>query len=114
MTDNPVSNINRVDLNAQAAQAQVTQMNVQAAKEAATVQPVDQVEKDASSENSTQSQSSSSSLNGRQTNLKFSVDAETNQVTIMIMDKATNKVISTIPPDKIKDIPPGDLLRYQI
>jgi uncharacterized FlaG/YvyC family protein len=32
----------------------------------------------------------------------------------MIMDRETNKVITTIPPDKIKDVPPGDLLQYLI
>ena len=113
MTDNPVSNVNRVDLQpAQAVQAQISQMTVQAAKESTPVKPVEETEKDTSSGDTTQS--SSASLSGRQTNLKFQVDTETHQVTIMIMDRATNKVISTIPPDKLKDVPPGDLLQYQI
>jgi uncharacterized FlaG/YvyC family protein len=116
MAENPVSNVNRVEVQSpQAAQpTQVNHVNAQATQETATVQPADQVEKDASSENSPQPQPSPTLLTGRQTNLKFQVDAETNQVTVMIMDKATNKVISTIPPDKINDIPPGDLLRYQV
>jgi uncharacterized FlaG/YvyC family protein len=116
MTDNPVSNVTRVELqNAQVAQTQAAQVSVQAAKEVAAVQPVDEIAKGAASENSPQQpQPSSPALSGRQTNLKFQVDKETNQVTIMIVDRATNKVIATIPPDKIKDIPPGDLLRYQI
>ncbi|MCE1252378.1 MAG: flagellar protein FlaG [Anaerolineae bacterium] len=115
MTDNPVSNVNRVELQpAQAVQAQVSQMTAQAAKETIPVKAVEETGKEATTSDSTEKQSSSLPITGRQTNLKFDVDMNTHQVTIMIMDRATNKVISTIPPDKIKDVPPGDLLQYQI
>ncbi|MEI8133184.1 MAG: flagellar protein FlaG [Leptolinea sp.] len=46
------------------------------------------------------------------TQLQFRVDEKTNDVTIMIMDKATDKVIRTIPPEAIKDIPIGQLMEY--
>jgi uncharacterized FlaG/YvyC family protein len=46
------------------------------------------------------------------TRLQFRVDEKTNDVTIMIMDKATDKVIRTIPPEAIKDIPIGQLMEY--
>lgn len=46
------------------------------------------------------------------TALRFRVDMETHKVTIMIVDKATDKVIATVPPEAIKDIPSGQLLEY--
>jgi hypothetical protein len=54
--------------------------------------------------------SSASSANN--TRLQFRVDDKTNDVTIMIMDKETDKVIRTIPPEAIKDIPTGQLMEY--
>lgn len=53
---------------------------------------------------------SSSTMNN--TKLQFRVDDKTNDVTIMIMDKETDKVIRTIPPEAIKDIPIGQLMEY--
>jgi uncharacterized FlaG/YvyC family protein len=53
-----------------------------------------------------------SNLAGNNTRLQFRVDDKTNDVTIMIMDKDTNKVIRTIPPEAIKDIPTGQLMEY--
>ncbi len=49
---------------------------------------------------------------GASTVLKFQVDPETNKVTVMVVDRATKKVVSTIPPEAIKDIPIGDLFQY--
>ncbi len=49
---------------------------------------------------------------GSGTRLQFRVDDKTNDVTIMIMDKETDKVIRTIPPEAIKDIPTGQLMEY--
>jgi uncharacterized FlaG/YvyC family protein len=54
----------------------------------------------------------SSSAKSNETKLQFRVDEKTNDVTIMIMDKATDKVIRTIPPEAIKDIPIGQLMEY--
>jgi len=55
---------------------------------------------------------SSVAANSGATQLQFRVDEKTNDVTIMIMDKATDKVIRTIPPEAIKDIPVGQLMEY--
>ncbi len=55
---------------------------------------------------------SSSGYAGNNTKLQFRVDDKTNDVTIMIMDKETDKVIRTIPPEAIKDIPTGQLMTY--
>ncbi|MBI9044054.1 MAG: flagellar protein FlaG [Anaerolineaceae bacterium] len=49
---------------------------------------------------------------GKETYLKFQVNSETNDVTVMIVDKNTDKVISTIPSEAIKKIPSGDLFQY--
>jgi uncharacterized FlaG/YvyC family protein len=54
----------------------------------------------------------SSSAKSNETKLQFRVDEKTNDVTIMIMDKTTDKVIRTIPPEAIKDIPIGQLMEY--
>jgi uncharacterized FlaG/YvyC family protein len=54
----------------------------------------------------------SSAANNAGTRLQFRVDEKTNDVTIMIMDKATDKVVRTIPPEAIKDIPVGQLMEY--
>lgn len=46
--------------------------------------------------------------------LKFVVDNDTHEVTVLIVDKMTQKVIQTIPPEAMKDIPIGQLLQYSI
>jgi uncharacterized FlaG/YvyC family protein len=53
-----------------------------------------------------------SASNSNNTRLQFRIDDKTNDVTIMIMDKDTDKVIRTIPPEAIKDIPTGQLMEY--
>jgi hypothetical protein len=54
----------------------------------------------------------SSTPSSNNTKLQFRVDEKSNDVTIMIMDKTTDKVIRTIPPEAIKDIPVGQLMEY--
>lgn len=49
---------------------------------------------------------------GSATRLQFRMDEKTNEVTIMIVDKASDKIIRTIPPEAIKDLPTGELLQY--
>lgn len=49
---------------------------------------------------------------GSNTSLQFRVDEKTNQVTILIKDKESDKIIRTIPPEAIKDIPTGQLMEY--
>ena len=51
---------------------------------------------------------------GQDTMLKFEVDAQANKVTVLVVDKATEKIVTTIPPEAIKDIPSGDLLQYSV
>ena len=49
---------------------------------------------------------------GTDTMLRFEVDAQANKVTVLVVDKATEKIVTTIPAEAIKDIPSGDLLQY--
>lgn len=42
--------------------------------------------------------------------LKFRVDSKTNEVSILILDRASRKVLRTIPPDEMNRMNPGELL----
>ena len=42
--------------------------------------------------------------------LKFKVDAETNDVTILILDRQSHRVIRTIPAEEISKLKEGDLV----
>ncbi|KPL71401.1 hypothetical protein ADN00_17030 [Ornatilinea apprima] len=42
--------------------------------------------------------------------LKFKVDAETNDVTILILDRQSHRVIRTIPSEEISKLKEGDLV----
>jgi len=47
----------------------------------------------------------------RSTRLSFQVST-TDEVTIMVLDQESGKVIRTIPSEAIKDLPAGDLFEY--
>lgn len=42
--------------------------------------------------------------------LKFRIDAKTNDVTILVLDRANQKVVRTIPPEELNKLDPGELL----
>jgi hypothetical protein len=42
--------------------------------------------------------------------LHFKIDASTNEVTVLILDKGTREVIRTIPPDELSKLRQGELL----
>jgi uncharacterized FlaG/YvyC family protein len=42
--------------------------------------------------------------------IKFKVDPETNEVTLLILDKQSQKVVRTIPAEEMEKLKPGDLL----
>jgi uncharacterized FlaG/YvyC family protein len=46
-----------------------------------------------------------------QFSLKFQVDQKTNEVTVLILDRSTHKVVRTIPPEEMKNMDPGKLLQ---
>ncbi len=43
--------------------------------------------------------------------LRFEIDSETHDVTILILDKASRRVVRTIPPEEMAKMDPGDLLQ---
>jgi uncharacterized FlaG/YvyC family protein len=111
MSDNPINSINRVETQSiKTVQAQVTQIQAQYQKESAQVKPVETPKKEDATQSNTNK--GSSFQEGRQTNLQFRVDPQKNEVMVVVVDRETNKVIATIPPDAIKDIPPGELMQY--
>jgi flagellar protein FlaG len=46
------------------------------------------------------------------TSLKFQINDETNEITVLIIDKSTNKVLHTIPAEEINNLPAGNLMQY--
>ena len=48
-------------------------------------------------------------LNG-DVRLKFLVDAKTNDVTVLVLDKTSRQIIRTIPTDELKNLTRGDLV----
>ncbi len=43
--------------------------------------------------------------------LKFKVDPKTNEVTVMMVDNASKRVVRTIPPDELRQMKEGDLVQ---
>ena len=42
--------------------------------------------------------------------LQFKIDPETNDITVIVMDRESEQVIRTIPPEELSDLVEGDLL----
>lgn len=42
--------------------------------------------------------------------LKFIVDKESNNITVLVLDKSNNKIIRAIPPEELNNFQEGDLL----
>ena len=42
--------------------------------------------------------------------LKFKIDAKTNDITILIVDRVSRKVVRSIPPEEMSHMDPGELL----
>jgi uncharacterized FlaG/YvyC family protein len=43
--------------------------------------------------------------------LKFQVNDETKEITVFLVDRASKKVLRSIPPDEVTKLKPGELLR---
>lgn len=43
--------------------------------------------------------------------LRFEIDSQTHDVTILILDKASRRVVRTIPPEEMARMDPGELLQ---
>lgn len=46
--------------------------------------------------------------------LKFEIDSETHDVTILLLDRTSQRVVRTIPPDEMAKLNPGELLQLFI
>lgn len=44
------------------------------------------------------------------TKLKFQVDRESNEVTVLILDARSHEVIRTVPPEELSELTPGELI----
>jgi len=44
------------------------------------------------------------------TKLKFQVDRESNEVTVLILDARSHEVIRTVPPEELSELSPGELI----
>jgi uncharacterized FlaG/YvyC family protein len=55
-------------------------------------------------------QSSSAPVLNGDVRLKFIVDAKTNDVTVLVLDKTSRQIIRTIPTDELKNLTRGDLV----
>lgn len=55
------------------------------------------------------SKKTSTSTNNQDVHLKFQVDADTNEITILVLDKVSRQVIRTIPQDELQNLRAGDL-----
>ena len=58
------------------------------------------------------SAASDKKTNSRSTDVRFRVEEDSNDVTILLVDRLSNKVVRTIPPEAIKKLPPGELFQY--
>ena len=112
MSEKQISAVSRVDMDSSsrlaqvAAQAQeVSQKQVPAKKAEAAPSQEDRILEQAS-------ESLNQKLTTMNTSLKFQIDDETNEITVLIVDKETNKVVHTIPAEAIKNLPAGNLMSY--
>ena len=51
-------------------------------------------------------------LSPMNTSLRFQINDDTNEITVLIVDRDTEKVLHTIPAEAIKNIPAGKLMQY--
>lgn len=110
MSEQQINAVGRVDRDVssrlvQMAQAQeIAQRQVPARKSEATKQEdqiLDQV-----------SEALNQKLSPMNTGLKFQIDDETDEIIVLIVDRATDKVLHTIPAEAIRNLPAGKLMQY--
>jgi len=111
MSDHQMQGITRIEHNPtgnaliQAAQASQIEPGPKSQEAGAVTKPKAK-EKSSAPENKPQPAQSSVA----DVRLKFSVDPETNDVTVMMVDKTSNKIIRTIPPEELKNLREGGLV----
>lgn len=102
MTINRVSKVGQVDFGAGPVQ-------VDAPSPAETSEPVEAAAQEKPVEQKSSETTPTPVLNG-DVRLKFIVDSKTNDVTVLVLDKASRQIIRTIPNDELKNLTRGDLV----
>lgn len=102
MTINRVSKVGQIDFGAGPVQ-------VDAPAPAEAPERVEAAPQEKPNEVKTAESASSPVLNG-DVRLKFLVDAKTNDVTVLVLDKASRQIIRTIPTEELKNLTRGDLV----
>jgi uncharacterized FlaG/YvyC family protein len=111
MSDKQINAVSRVDMDGSSRLAQVAAQ----AQEASQKQTASRRAEAAKQEDiilDQVSQKLSQTLTPVNTSLKFQIDDETNEITVLIVDRATDKVLHTIPAEAIKNLPAGNLMQY--
>jgi uncharacterized FlaG/YvyC family protein len=121
MTDEPISSVKRVEMQPnqtaqvyQAYQASLSQSRLKTSGVDLNTPKSGNSSESQSGESDQKTLSSLAPGLGRTTALRFKVNSKTNELIVQVVDRATEKVISTIPPDAIKDIPVGELMQFSI
>jgi uncharacterized FlaG/YvyC family protein len=113
MNEEQVSGVNRVEVDTASRLSQVRLEMSENSHAQSTA-----VEKEQMAANASQKQAEPVKANDSEpvvhNSLKFMVDNDTHEVTVLIVDRATQKVVQTIPPEAMKDIPIGQLLQYSV
>lgn len=102
MTINKVGKVGQMDFGAGPVQ-------VEAPSPVETSENIEEVPQDKQVEQKTSGSGTSPVLNG-DVRLKFIVDAKTNDVTVLVLDKASRQIIRTIPTDELKNLTRGELV----
>jgi len=112
MTINKVSKVNQ-QINFGQGIVQVQAPEAEEAVERTEATPKsDQTDEKASETNTTTNNAANTPspvLNG-DVRLKFIVDSKTNDVTVLVLDKASRQIIRTIPTDELNNLTQGDLV----
>ncbi len=111
MSDKQVAAISRVDMDGSSRLAQVAAQAQEASQKQTSSRRVEAAKQEDKILEQV-SQKLSQTLTPVNTSLKFQIDEETNEITVLIVDRATDKVLHTIPAEAIKNLPGGNLMSY--
>jgi uncharacterized FlaG/YvyC family protein len=104
MSDNMASNLGKLSRSGQDAAAQTarSQPGVEQGVQPKGKSPV---------RSESRADSKTDKARAQDVNLKFMVDADTKNVTILVVDRSSKEVVRTIPPEEMSRLDPGELLQ---
>jgi uncharacterized FlaG/YvyC family protein len=111
MSEKQINTVSRVDMDSSNRLAQIALQAQEMSQKQKSVQKTE-TSKEEESVLEKVGQSINQKLAPTDTTLKFQIDDETNEITVLIVDRASEKVLHTIPADAIKNIPAGKLMQY--